>query len=867
MLWWLATAGGADAHEAQPAEPEQPAQVSPPAEPTPPQPYPIAELAVHAEETRREVEAIAKHLAPASLIDAIAAQTPPREQLVENAAGSAARTLASSPTLNLLADLEREWLTRQRDLSSWREQVTERAAAIGKASTRLRELQERWTASREVVTARPPAEPEAGAPAPEPDPALEWIDDALEGIATVQAMAQQREARLLDVQRRLARIQSTIDQTLAEVRQFREQRRSRVLEPDVPPLWEARPVGDAQTALAGIWERWGRDASSLRAYFELRGERFVGHLILLLATLLAALALRKRVDAWSESDPDLGPTAGAFRRPVSVTLLIGLLAGVFLYPLAPTALGNLMGLLLLIPAVRLLPPLVPSAYQPIIYALALFYLSFQLRQLLGGAPFAERILLALELLAGIVFLLWLARPARLSKIENPERLPYALRPVRQLVLALLALSLLANLVGYVSFARILSEGTLMTIYAGVIVYGAYRIARSFVRVALLTGPARRLRMVRTGSASIERWSGRVFQLAGLLIWLDVTFTNFAIRDEVLEVGETALTTDLSVGNVSISLGDVVAFALTLGAAYLLSRLVRFVLEEDVLPRLALRRGIPNAVSTVVNYLVFFLGFLFALAAAGFELSRITLLAGAFGVGIGFGLQNVVNNFVSGLILLFERPIQVGDTIEVQGLLGEVRRIGARSSTVRTFDGAEVIVPNGMLISDQVVNWTLSDRRRRVVVGVGVAYGTDPERVLELLREVAAENETVLDEPAPLVVFTGFGDSSLNFEMRCWIPRYEEGFSMRSALWVAINARLRDAGIEIPFPQRDLHLRSVDAPAREAFEGMAARGDSDAERSAGKWRTTTASSSPSGSTEPAADAASDGTRSRNVRKPG
>jgi small-conductance mechanosensitive channel len=248
------------------------------------------------------------------------------------------------------------------------------------------------------------------------------------------------------------------------------------------------------------------------------------------------------------------------------------------------------------------------------------------------------------------------------------------------------------------------------------------------------------------------------------------------------------------------------------------------LEEDVYPRLVLARGVPNAVSTLVQYVLLFAGLLLALAAAGLDLSRITLLAGAFGVGIGFGLQNIVNNFVSGLILLFERPIQVGDTIEIAGLTGEVRRIGPRSSTVRTFDGAEVIVPNATLISDQVTNWTLSDRRRRITVSVGVAYGTDPERVLGLLRDVAAETEAVLPIPEPLPVFTGFGASSLDFELRCWISRYEDGAVTQSALRVALGAKLAAAGIEIPFPQRDVHLRSVADDAAASLASARARGE-------------------------------------------
>ena len=207
------------------------------------------------------------------------------------------------------------------------------------------------------------------------------------------------------------------------------------------------------------------------------------------------------------------------------------------------------------------------------------------------------------------------------------------------------------------------------------------------------------------------------------------------------------------------------------------------------------------------------GFFAAIAAAGMDLGRFTILAGALGVGIGFGLQNVVNNFVSGLILLFERPIKTGDTIEVGDLIGDVRTIGIRSSTVRTWQGAEVIVPNADLISGQVINWTLSDRNRRIDVDVGVKYGTDPEQVLELLLGVARADDRILDLPEPSALFLGFGDSSLNFRLRGWTARYEEWIRIHSDLNVAVNRALADAEIEIPFPQRDLHLRSVNEELR------------------------------------------------------
>jgi len=205
----------------------------------------------------------------------------------------------------------------------------------------------------------------------------------------------------------------------------------------------------------------------------------------------------------------------------------------------------------------------------------------------------------------------------------------------------------------------------------------------------------------------------------------------------------------------------------------------------------------------------------ALSAAGVQLNKFTVLTGALGVGLGFGLQNVVNNFVSGLILLFERPIHVGDTVDVGGLVGEVRRIGTRSSTIVTFQGAEVIVPNSNLISNQVINWTLSSQWRRVDIPIGVAYGTDPERVIKLLVGVSESHPRVLLVRPPMAFFLGFGESALKFELRFWAAQQDTWFQLQSDVTVAVAKALREAGIEIPFPQRDLHIRRVDSVAAKA----------------------------------------------------
>jgi small-conductance mechanosensitive channel len=223
----------------------------------------------------------------------------------------------------------------------------------------------------------------------------------------------------------------------------------------------------------------------------------------------------------------------------------------------------------------------------------------------------------------------------------------------------------------------------------------------------------------------------------------------------------------------------------------------------------LPRGVPAAISMLTNYSIIAVGLLIAFSAAGIQLDKFAIMLGALGVGIGFGLQGVVNNFISGLILIFERPIQVRDTIAQGELYGNVIRIGLRSSTIRTFDGAEVIVPNANLISNEVTNWTLSDRKRRIQILVGVAYGTDPNKVLKILRETIDNNDQILDTPEPMILFREFGNSSLNFDVRFWTADSSTWMELQSSVNVEINNAFKKEGIEIPFPQRDLHLRSVD----------------------------------------------------------
>src|SRR4030095_10235936 len=225
---------------------------------------------------------------------------------------------------------------------------------------------------------------------------------------------------------------------------------------------------------------------------------------------------------------------------------------------------------------------------------------------------------------------------------------------------------------------------------------------------------------------------RLVGVAAIITWILLSLSAFSLREAVISRIKALFNADIGVRSVHISLGAVVAFILTIWITLLLSRCLRFFLKEEVYGRFHLARGSAYAVSTLVHYVVLLVGFYVAIAALGADMTKFAILAGAFGVGIGFGLQNVFNNFFSGLILLFERPVQVGDVIEVGNQTGVVRRIGIRASIIALDDKSQLIIPNGQLISEKVTNRTFSSRQKRMELTIRIAYGSDPEQVTALL---------------------------------------------------------------------------------------------------------------------------------------
>lgn len=265
----------------------------------------------------------------------------------------------------------------------------------------------------------------------------------------------------------------------------------------------------------------------------------------------------------------------------------------------------------------------------------------------------------------------------------------------------------------------------------------------------------------------------------------------------------------SLGEDPVTLLGLVVLVVIMALTWIIAGRARWLLERRVSSVIGIQEGTLHAIGGLGRYVILFVGSFIGLRSIGFQLDAILVVFGALGVGIGFGLQNIANNFVSGLILLVERPIKVGDVVDVGGELGSVERVGIRATTLRKFDQTQAIVPNGDLISSTVTNWTLDDRRARLDFTLGVAYGSDTRLVERIIRATVVNHPNVLEDPEPRIFFVEFGDSSLNFRILAYVNDLTERFATLSDLHFTIDDAFRENNVEIPFPQRDLHVRTVD----------------------------------------------------------
>jgi len=781
----------------------------PPSVPTAiPQPTPIAaaDIPTLAAKDADTARLAVTNAAPSARLQDIQQEFPDEQDRIKQLREEALTQLKLSGPASMIKETERSWGRARDRLDRWLTDLSSDSSALDNTLSNLRARVSLWQLTRDHETEYSL-----------PTAIRQQITDTINTLTDAEKQVRSARDSILSLQSEVAQEKSGVDEMLVKLQQETSKRTMGIMGIDSPPLWRAFGVdkdhGDAlQQFKTARKEHW----RSLKIFVVDQGRVLSIWLLVWPALIALLVAMRRKAEIWAQQDTSLKKAVALLSRPVSAALVLTALLFTILEPNAPSAWVGFVNLIVALAVFRLLSNLMPK---PLGAAPSFVVLLFVLRQVVHMAPegFAIYRLALLGLAAGgIAISLWLARTLKANPDLLPEKLQKPVLLATRLSFVLFSLGAIADIVGSVGFASLVLTGSATMTLAAFMWWLIAVILRSMVRVGLLTNTARRTGIAPAHSDTVRATLFRMITFAAIIGWIVISLRAFLLLDPLLIVIRKALAWSVKIGDFSIDPGDLLVFGFVIWLSFKIAAFIEFIFNVDVVPRADLPKGVPETISRLTTYVVIAIGAVIASTAAGFDISKVTIIVGALGVGIGFGLQNIVNNFVSGLILLFERPIRVGDILEIGINSGEVETIGMRASIVRTWNGAEIIVPNADLISQQVVNWTLNCNRHRLVIPIGVSYDTDPEQAAEVIVGVANDHKDIDASPNPACLFMGFGDSSLDFELRAWTAESRH-VRVGSDLRFGLFKKLTEAGIEIPFPQRDIHVRSMvqgGAPAAE-----------------------------------------------------
>ncbi|HEY5803221.1 MAG TPA: mechanosensitive ion channel domain-containing protein [Lysobacter sp.] len=778
---------------------------------------PVADIPTRADDDERFAQDVMLRATTRDLTRELA----PRLDTIERSVNEKARLFVSKDLRALpvqrLESLDRHWKFDARQYARWQSDLRQASAPFGEDAAELSRRRADWDATKVAA--------QAGSLATA-------LDNRIESVVANLKQAEQALSKPLEKQIALGRrgnaVETRIQAGQKSVNAAIDFIDSRLIRLDAPPLWAAqRAQPDSESALKSIRTGLEIESRFVSQYSaaDLGNQRALHWLQLLLLPVLIWLSFWKRKQAPTGLESDASDRV--LRRPLSSWILLSMIGVLVFEPDAPLLAHQVAMLVALVPVLRLLPPHSKRLLGPWPFVATGLYLLERLSFVFLASELMYRwyyLGLTVVALALMLWLLWRSRRP-LAGSDPAARVSRIIQAIAWGAVVLLLASAVSNIVGNVSLAEMLTAGVVDSGYLGLVLYASVNVFNTLLQLLIARRSASRFRIAREHAAPILEGFNKLLKVAAVLGWIAFAMSRFRIFRPVYGVAESVLTYSVRFGEISISLGHILVFAVSVFIAYWTARTVRFLLQEQVLPKMSLPRGVGNSVASLSYYALLLIGLVVALAAAGFQVGQLALLFGALGVGIGFGLQNVVNNFVSGLILMFERPIQPGDVVEITGTTGRVREIGMRATTIKTFDGADVVVPNGTLLSEKLTNWTLLDMSRRIDIDLGVGYGSEPSDVIALLTKVTTDTPHVARSPAPVVLFTGLGSSSLNFSIRAWTYDFDNWTNIRSEVLTHVHSALREAGIEMPFPQQDVHLRSISRevgamlrpPADEATE--------------------------------------------------
>jgi len=630
-------------------------------------------------------------------------------------------------------------------------------------------------------------------------------------IDTLISLFNKNQQKLIVLQTRIAEKSTLCERVIEDIAILDKTLRQQTFKRTSTSIWNIQLKNTIKGGLiASLKRAFRNNYKSLKYYAANLENNIFQYLFLAILITFFILYIRKKYIALGFNEEKPGYMAikrVLINYPGIILFTILSTLWVYMFPYTPMLLSDvLLFTLLLLLGIILKQFIDPIGKKVLITLIILLFFNI-LQVIIWYLGDYSRLYLFIESLAGIVMILPFITLYNSKNRQNKTRIIRLAKWFLPFVVGIYLIAFFANIFGFINVTVLFIKIGIRTATVTTIAYGYVRILETIAGASLSLIEHKFPDILIKYGKVIEKRIRKSIGALVLFLWAESIMRIFEIHILIHETLNKFFVAEATVGSISFSLSDVLWFLGILYFTYLTVTFIKTILEEEILRKMKMPRGIPAAISMILRISIVTFGILFAISATGVEMSSLGMIAGALGVGIGFGLQNIVQNFISGLILIFERPIQVGDTVEVDNLMGKVKDIGVRASNVVTYDGAEVVVPNSNLISNNLINWTLSDSRKRIEVKVGTAYGSDPNIVLELLSKVANEHPDIVKNPEPRALFDGFGDSSLDFRLLFWVS-FELGLGVKSDVLIGIYNALADNNIEIPFPQVDLHVRDI-----------------------------------------------------------
>ena len=692
-----------------------------------------------------------------------------------------------------------EWTNYKTILSEFQSTIKNRSEEISKIINDVFYDLKRWELTKEKLAGRSESK-DMG----------ESFDQAISALDELMKTAHLRLDNVFTTQKKVTELVLIIDEEISNIEFAENQRRKNYFVFDSPPIWgkaQKLTIGDSMpteslSSYALIAKGIKENRTQFINFFHLNIKTVIFQIIFLILfmTFLIITNIKWNKNIVLLSNPIEIQAKTILENPILTTLSIGILVSAFFYDSMVPAYAEFHVIIVSLATVLLLPKVTDKKFGGFLWLLFLVYLLNTFETFLGGKENLVRGLLIADAFL-LLFALFIGRKIVNAKPEKFSQIINLFKFVSILYMLLLVISIIANVIGMVALSNYITSSVTVSLIFGVVIYLAIKV---FTSIFILLFKFRTTTSIQTLTVMIKATHQRIrplFIFVGLLFWLFFTLKGFELYDYIISSYNDMIAMEWLLGEMTISLGGILAFAGIVIFSLIISKIAAALFQDEWMVNV-LPRGVAPAISLVLRIVVIGIGLYAGFTAAGVDLSKLGFILGALGVGIGFGLQNVVLNFVSGLILAFERPINIGDTIEVDMEMGVVTNIGVRSSNIRAYSGAEVIIPNGDLISKKVVNWTLSNRNRRSKVSMKTSPGADPESVIELLNKIALAQPSTSSEPAPKTYFYGYGaDGNLNFALFYWTT-FSDTLETDNNIALEIFRKLKDEGFQaLPPVQR------------------------------------------------------------------